>query len=327
VSRPLRSGTEWLGPERATGTAHRRPAFHAVSRGGTGLQFFSAAPDIADREPSSGTMCLRRRNWYPYTARSNDPEPRNSARSNLQSLRISTRLRRLGHHAQVFFARELCEHTHSGGRACSSPSAAASSRFVAIPGRWPPRDFHASPAAEPIGSGKSSAIYEDAGAPVHFDRQVPRESIATPSGPRTARSPFVRWEGRRLARSSPRIQLAEGQTWSSCSAPCHRRLLNCVTYVSGTKCYPCGALRKTTASPRGSTTRWNSSTGKPTGFATLKTTGSGSRYYVVDLLGDSACPGCWRRARTRVVWWTWRDSNPRPLPCHGSALPTAPQAR
>ena len=28
-----------------------------------------------------------------------------------------------------------------------------------------------------------------------------------------------------------------------------------------------------------------------------------------------------------VSWWTWRDSNPRPLPCHGSALPTAPQAR
>ena len=25
-------------------------------------------------------------------------------------------------------------------------------------------------------------------------------------------------------------------------------------------------------------------------------------------------------------WWTWRDSNSRPLPCHGSALPTAPQA-
>jgi hypothetical protein len=27
------------------------------------------------------------------------------------------------------------------------------------------------------------------------------------------------------------------------------------------------------------------------------------------------------------VWWTWRDSNPRPLACHASALPTAPQAR
>gem|GEM_PF-5870021 len=26
-------------------------------------------------------------------------------------------------------------------------------------------------------------------------------------------------------------------------------------------------------------------------------------------------------------WWTCRDSNPGPLPCHGSALPTAPQAR
>src|SRR2546423_15344898 len=26
------------------------------------------------------------------------------------------------------------------------------------------------------------------------------------------------------------------------------------------------------------------------------------------------------------VWWTWSGSNRRPLPCHGSALPTAPQA-
>src|SRR5580698_7974014 len=25
-------------------------------------------------------------------------------------------------------------------------------------------------------------------------------------------------------------------------------------------------------------------------------------------------------------WWTWTGSNRRPLPCHGSALPTAPQA-
>ena len=25
-------------------------------------------------------------------------------------------------------------------------------------------------------------------------------------------------------------------------------------------------------------------------------------------------------------WWTWSGSNRRPLPCHGSALPTAPQA-
>jgi hypothetical protein len=26
-------------------------------------------------------------------------------------------------------------------------------------------------------------------------------------------------------------------------------------------------------------------------------------------------------------WWTWTGSNRRPLPCHGSALPTAPQAQ
>src|SRR5579863_10080590 len=25
-------------------------------------------------------------------------------------------------------------------------------------------------------------------------------------------------------------------------------------------------------------------------------------------------------------WWTWPGSNRRPLPCHGSALPAAPQA-
>src|SRR5437016_759964 len=26
------------------------------------------------------------------------------------------------------------------------------------------------------------------------------------------------------------------------------------------------------------------------------------------------------------IWWTWSGSNRRPLPCHGSALPAAPQA-
>src|SRR5262249_46228402 len=31
------------------------------------------------------------------------------------------------------------------------------------------------------------------------------------------------------------------------------------------------------------------------------------------------------RAR-REDWWTWSGSNRRPLPCHGSALPAAPQA-
>ena len=30
---------------------------------------------------------------------------------------------------------------------------------------------------------------------------------------------------------------------------------------------------------------------------------------------------CWA-----LFWWTWTGSNRRPLPCHGSALPTAPQA-
>ena len=27
-----------------------------------------------------------------------------------------------------------------------------------------------------------------------------------------------------------------------------------------------------------------------------------------------------------LSWWTWSGSNRRPLPCHGSALPAAPQA-
>ena len=27
-----------------------------------------------------------------------------------------------------------------------------------------------------------------------------------------------------------------------------------------------------------------------------------------------------------LIWWTWSGSNRRPLPCHGSALPAAPQA-
>ncbi len=30
--------------------------------------------------------------------------------------------------------------------------------------------------------------------------------------------------------------------------------------------------------------------------------------------------------RHRNCWWTWSGSNRRPLPCHGSALPAAPQA-
>src|SRR5579863_7007800 len=42
----------------------------------------------------------------------------------------------------------------------------------------------------------------------------------------------------------------------------------------------------------------------------------------------------WKRASISVTqcfvwalfWWTWSGSNRRPLPCHGSALPTAPQA-
>src|SRR5882757_1130746 len=34
----------------------------------------------------------------------------------------------------------------------------------------------------------------------------------------------------------------------------------------------------------------------------------------------SSHPSC------REIWWTWSGSNRRPLPCHGSALPAAPQA-
>src|SRR6202049_1324403 len=36
-------------------------------------------------------------------------------------------------------------------------------------------------------------------------------------------------------------------------------------------------------------------------------------------------PGYHRQKRLRD-WWTWPGSNRRPLPCHGSALPAAPQA-
>src|SRR5438067_11601567 len=31
-------------------------------------------------------------------------------------------------------------------------------------------------------------------------------------------------------------------------------------------------------------------------------------------------------AKVLKGWWTWSGSNRRPLPCHGSALPAAPQA-
>src|SRR6266700_811771 len=31
-------------------------------------------------------------------------------------------------------------------------------------------------------------------------------------------------------------------------------------------------------------------------------------------------------AKLLIKWWTWSGSNRRPLPCHGSALPAAPQA-
>src|SRR6202035_1098492 len=32
------------------------------------------------------------------------------------------------------------------------------------------------------------------------------------------------------------------------------------------------------------------------------------------------------KSRLNEGWWTWSGSNRRPLPCHGSALPAAPQA-
>ena len=39
---------------------------------------------------------------------------------------------------------------------------------------------------------------------------------------------------------------------------------------------------------------------------------------------------CWLQfadlKKLKTVWWTWSGSNRRPLPCHGSALPAAPQA-
>jgi hypothetical protein len=40
------------------------------------------------------------------------------------------------------------------------------------------------------------------------------------------------------------------------------------------------------------------------------------------------CRGCEHTTHLsyREIWWTWSGSNRRPLPCHGSALPAAPQA-
>src|SRR2546421_12514226 len=37
------------------------------------------------------------------------------------------------------------------------------------------------------------------------------------------------------------------------------------------------------------------------------------------------CNGRDERKKLKI-WWTWSGSNRRPLPCHGSALPAAPQA-
>src|SRR5258707_2488891 len=34
----------------------------------------------------------------------------------------------------------------------------------------------------------------------------------------------------------------------------------------------------------------------------------------------------WAKNLCKGNWWTWSGSNRRPLPCHGSALPAAPQA-
>ena len=63
---------------------------------------------------------------------------------------------------------------------------------------------------------------------------------------------------------------------------------------------PCGASLATTASPRAFTTKWNSSTAKPTASATSKTTDFASRYYVDNQFGFWGCPRCWRRARSDV---------------------------
>src|SRR5438093_8651263 len=50
--------------------------------------------------------------------------------------------------------------------------------------------------------------------------------------------------------------------------------------------------------------------------------------YLTGNIGSAASVD-WVGARARRdhgIWWTWTGSNRRPLPCHGSALPTAPQA-
>ena len=60
------------------------------------------------------------------------------------------------------------------------------------------------------------------------------------------------------------------------------------------------------------------------------------RIFSCALLGPKACHFAGKldnllgkvpnRTDLENIWWTWSGSNRRPLPCHGSALPAAPQA-
>ncbi len=45
-----------------------------------------------------------------------------------------------------------------------------------------------------------------------------------------------------------------------------------------------------------------------------------------DYDAEKALPSRFQVQLWREIWWTWSGSNRRPLPCHGSALPAAPQA-
>jgi hypothetical protein len=46
-----------------------------------------------------------------------------------------------------------------------------------------------------------------------------------------------------------------------------------------------------------------------------------------DLLPNCYQTEKWGIGKYLKRWWTWSGSNRRPLPCHGSALPAAPQAQ
>lgn len=79
---------------------------------------------------------------------------------------------------------------------------------------------------------------------------------------------------------------------TSCAKPGLRNWCSSVKFytLGGKRSSLCGGSPKTTALPKASTTKWNSSAAKLTASATSKITESSSRYYVVDQLGFRGDP-------------------------------------